>query len=207
VKSKLHVVEVVEAKESQSLRLPEHVQLSLAGIAGQAKEGLLALAVTTGLSVLHETMEWEVDRIVGPKGKHDRDRIAKRHGHTPGEVTLGARRVPISRPRVRTADDSEEIGLDSYQEFASRDLLGGLMLERMLAGVSTRRSRRVDEPVGEQVSAEARSTSKSAVSRAFVAKTRMALADLLSKDLSELELAVVVIDGIDLADVTHVVAT
>ena len=206
MKSKLHVVEVVEAKESQSLRLPEHVQLSLAGIAGQAKEGLLALAVTTGLSVLHETMEWEVDRIVGPKGKHDRDRIAKRHGHTPGEVTLGARRVPISRPRVRTADDSEEIGLDSYQEFASRDLLGGLMLERMLAGVSTRRSRRVDEPVGEQVSAEARSTSKSAVSRAFVAKTRMALADLLSKDLSELELAVVVIDGIDLADVTHVVA-
>jgi len=207
VKSKLHVVEVVEADEQAAgLELPEHVQLSLAGIAGQAKEGLLALAVDAGLAVLHETMEWEVERLVGPKGRHDRERTAKRHGHTPGEVTLGARRVPISRPRVRTADDTAEIGLDSYQEFASRDLLGGVVLERMLAGVSTRKSRRVDEPVGEQVRAEARSTSKSAVSRSFVAKTRTALAELLGRDLSDLELAVVMIDGIDLADLTHVVA-
>jgi len=206
VKSKLHVVEVVAAEEVCGPALPEHVQLSLAGIAGQAKEGLLALAVGTGLAVLHETMEWEVERIVGPKGRHDRARTAKRHGHTPGEVTLGGRRVPVSRPRVRTADDSEEIGLDSYGEFASRDLLGVVVLERMLAGVSTRRSRRVDEPVGEQVKADARSTSKSAVSRTFVASTRTALEELLGRDLSELELAVVMIDGIDLADVTHVVA-
>ncbi|HEU4726924.1 MAG TPA: IS256 family transposase [Kofleriaceae bacterium] len=207
MKSKLHVVDVVEAEEQASgLDLPEHVQLSLAGIAGQAKEGLLALAVNAGLAVLHETMEWEVERLVGLKGRHDRDRTAKRHGHTPGEVTLGARRVPISRPRVRTADDTAEIGLDSYQEFASRDLLGGVVLERMLAGVSTRKSRRADEPVGERVRVEARSTSKSAVSRSFVAKTRTALEELLGRDLSELELAVVMIDGIDLADVTHVVA-
>lgn len=207
MKSKLHVVEVVEAEEQAAgLELPEHVQLSLAGIAGQAREGLLALAVDAGLAVLHETMEWEVERLVGPKGRHDRERTAKRHGHTLGEVTLGARRVPISRPRVRTADDTAEVGLDSYQEFASRDLLGGVVLERMLAGVSTRKSRRVDEPVGEQVRAEARSTSKSAVSRSFVAKTRTALAELLGRDLSDLELAVVMIDGIDLADVTHVVA-
>jgi len=56
-------------------------------LAGQAKEGLMALAVSTGLAVLHETMEWEVERLVGPKGRHDRERRAKRHGHTPGEVT------------------------------------------------------------------------------------------------------------------------
>ncbi len=171
MKSKLHVVEVVEAEEVSGVELPEHVQLSLGEIVGQAKEGLLAPAVSTGLAVLHETMEWEVERIVGPKGRHDKDRVAKRHGHTPGEVTLGGRRVPISRPRARTADDTEEIPLESYGEFASRDLLERVVLERMLAGVSTRRSRRVDEPVGEQVKADARSTSKSAVSRAFVART------------------------------------
>ncbi|MGZ6565215.1 MAG: IS256 family transposase [Solirubrobacteraceae bacterium] len=206
MKSKLHVVEVVEAEEVSGVELPEHVQLSLGEIVGQAKEGLLALAVSTGLAVLHETMEWEVERIVGPKGRHDKDRTAKRHGHTPGEVTLGGRRVPISRPRARTADDTEEIPLESYGEFASRDLLEQVVLERMLAGVSTRRSRRVDEPVGEQVKADARSTSKSAVSRAFVARTRTALEELLGRDLSDLELAVVMIDGIELADVTHVVA-
>jgi hypothetical protein len=73
VKSKLQVVEVVEAEEAQALALPEHVQLSLGEIAGQAKEGLLTLGVSAGLAVLHETMEWEVERIVGPKGRHDRE--------------------------------------------------------------------------------------------------------------------------------------
>jgi len=206
VKGKLHLVQVAEAEEPRRVELPEHVQLSLAGIAGQAKEGLLALAVGTGLAVLHETMEWEVEQVVGPRSKHDKQRTAKRHGHTGGEVTLGGRRVAVSRPRARTADDTTEIALGSYQEFASRDLLERVVLERMLAGVSTRRSRRVAEPVGEQVETDARSTSKSAVSRTFVARTRTALEELLGRDLSDLQLAVVMIDGIDLADVTHVVA-
>ena len=120
MKSKLHLVQVAEAEEPRGVQMPDHVQLSLAGIAGQAKDGLLALAVSTGLAVLHETMEWEVDRIAGPKGRHDAERTAKRHGHTGGEVTLGGRRVAVSRPRVRTADDAAEIGLESYREFADR---------------------------------------------------------------------------------------
>ena len=76
----------------------------------------------------------------------------------------------------------------------------------MLAGVSARKARRVDEPVGKDVRAHGRSTSKSSVSRAFVAGTRTALTELLSRDLSDVELAVLFIDGIDLADTTNVVA-
>jgi putative transposase len=123
---KVHLVEVgsVEA-EAQRLALPDRVQLAMFEIAGSAKEGLLALAVGAGLAVLHECMEHEVDRVVGPKGRHDRERATKRHGHVGGEVTLGGRRVPISRPRVRSADDSAEVALASYAEFASRDLLEG----------------------------------------------------------------------------------
>jgi transposase-like protein len=186
--------------------LPEEVQLSLGEIAGQAKEGLLALAVATGLAVLHETLEWEVDRVVGPKGRHDRDRTAKRHGHTRGEVTLGGRRLPVERPRVRSADDRAEVELESYRLFASRDLLEQVVLERMLAGVSARRSGGVGEPVGARVEASARSTSKSAVSRTFVSATRAALDELLSRDLTGFDLAVVMIDGLELVGATHVVA-
>jgi putative transposase len=203
--SKLHLVEVATPKASQ-LDLPEQVQLSLAEIAGAAKEGLLALAVATGLAVLHEAMEWEVDCVVGSKGRHRPERTAKRHGHTSGEVTLGGRRVPVSRPRVRSVDDREEVALACYREFGSRDLLERVVLERMLAGVSTRRSRGVGEPVGADIEVKARSTSKSAVSRTFIARTRAALDELLSRDLSGLELAVVMIDGIELAGAMHVVA-
>ncbi len=71
---------------------------------GVAQEGLLALSVGIGLGVLTELMEEEVTEVVGPKGRHDRERQAVRHGHEAGEVTLGGRRVGIERPRVRAAD-------------------------------------------------------------------------------------------------------
>jgi putative transposase len=203
---KVHLVEAGSVAAGGARSLPEQVQLSLLEIADSAKDGLMALAVGAGLAVLHECMESEVDRVVGPKGRHDPERTAKRHGHVGGEVTLGGRRVAINRPRVRTAEDTEEVGLDCYALFGSRDLLERVVLERMLAGVSTRRSGRVAEPVGAEIEDEARSTSKSAVSRAFVGGTRAALDELLSRDLSELELAVVMIDGIELAGMTHVVA-
>jgi transposase-like protein len=208
VKSRLQPVAVASAQneERQRVALPEEVQLRLGEIAEAAKEGLLAFAAAAGLAVVHEVMEHEVSEVVGPRGRHDADRAAKRHGHTSGEVTLGGRRVPVSRPRVRTADDGAEVALASYQEFGSRDPLERVALERMLAGVSTRRSRRVAEPVGDEIEAQARSVSRSAVSRAFVGRTRAALDELLARDLSEVELAVVMIDGIELAGMTHVVA-
>src|SRR4051794_5146312 len=81
---------------------------ALGELAGAAKEGLLALSVGVGLGVLHELMEAEVDEVVGPKGKHDPGRRAVRHGHDGGEVTLGGRRVPVSRPRARSADGERE---------------------------------------------------------------------------------------------------
>jgi transposase-like protein len=207
VKKRLQPVEVASAETGDGrVALPDEVQLRLGEIADLATEGLLAFAAAAGLAVLQECMEHEVEQVVGPKGRHDTERAAKRHGHTGGEVTLGGRRVPVSRPRVRTADDGAEIALESYGEFSSRDLLERVALERMLAGVSTRRSRRVTEPVGAEIEAEARSTSRSAVSRAFVGRTRAALDELLARRLDGVELAVVMIDGIELAGATHVVA-
>jgi putative transposase len=186
--------------------LPERVREALGELAGAAKEGLLALSVGVGLGVLHELMEAEVDEVVGPKGRHDPDRSAVRHGHEGGEVTLGGRRVPVSRPRVRTADGASEVELGSYRHFAARDHLTAVVLERMLVGVSTRRYARVGEPVGSEADALARSTSKSAVSRAFVSRTREHLIELMSRPLEDLRLAVLMLDGIDLKGRCCVVA-
>jgi putative transposase len=121
-----------------------------------------------------------------------------RHGHEDGEVTLGGRRVEVQRPRVRTADGESEVQLGTYEHFADRDPLARVVLERMLAGVSTRRYRRTQEPVGEDVEIRARSTSKSAVSRTFVERTRFALGELMSRQLADLRLAVMMLDGLEL---------
>ena len=71
--SKLQVVEAASAEEAAALLgLPEQIQLSLGEIVGDVREGLLALSVRVGLAVLQETMECEVDRVVGPKGRRPR---------------------------------------------------------------------------------------------------------------------------------------
>ena len=186
--------------------LPGRVQEALGELVGAAKEGLLALSVGVGLGVLAELMEEEVDEVVGPKGRHDPKRTAVRHGHEGGEVTLGGRRLAVERPRVRSADGRSELPLATYAHFAERDPISRVVLQQMLAGVSTRRYRRTQEPVGEAVEADARSTSKSAVSREFVARTREHLEALMQRRLDDVRLAVLMIDGIDLKGRTNVVA-
>ena len=121
-------------------------------------------------------------------------------------MTLGGRRVEVERPRVRTADGESEVELATYQHFADRDPLARVVLERMLAGVSTRRYRRTQEPVGEEIETRARSTSKSAVSRAFVERTREALGELMSRQLADLRLAVMMLDGLELKGRMMIVA-
>ena len=187
-------------------QLPEHVTLAIAKLAGAAREGLLALAVGTGLQVLEVMLAEDVARLVGPKGRHNPGRAAVRHGSEPGQVTLGGRRVRIRRPRVRTADGSGEVAVPTYQAFAATDLLDGLALERMLATLSTRRYRTGLEPVGAEVERAAAGTSKSAVSRRFVARTEHALAELLAQDLTGLDLIALMVDGIRVADRCCVVA-
>jgi putative transposase len=188
------------------LELPEQATVAVAELAGAAREGLLALAVGTGLQVLEVMLAADVARLVGPKGRHNPDRTAVRHGSEPGQVTLGGRRVRVRRPRVRAADGSRELPVPTYQAFASTDLLGQLALERMLAKLSTRRYPAGLEPVGAGVESTAVGTSKSAISRRFVAATEHALAELLAADLSELELVALLVDGIRVAEHCCVVA-
>ncbi len=182
--------------------LPEQITIALREVAGAAKEGLLAFSVGIGLAVLDELFEAEVVRLAGAKGKHDVDRRAYRHGHEPRQVTLGGRRVQVNKPRVRSVGD-EEIELRTFRTFATRDLLTEAALGRMLAGLSTRRYSAGLEPVGK---VEARATSKSAISHRFIQGTEQKLAELFGRDLSQLDLVAIFIDGVEIAEHCVVVA-
>ena len=197
------VVTTIEATESP---LPPQVQEALGELVGAAREGLLALSVGVGLGVVHELMELEVTEVVGPKGRHNPERAAKRHGHEDGSMTLGGRRVPVRRPRVRSADDEHELPVKTYEYYADRDPLTKAVMDRMLAGVSTRRFAGVGEPVGEEIERAASATSKTSVSELFVERTATALEELMSRRLDDVRLAVMMLDGMEIADATHVVA-
>jgi len=198
--------EVVTALEASESPLPPQIQEALGELVGAAKEGLLALSVGVGLGVVHELMELEVTEVVGPKGKWNPDRTAKRHGHENGSMTLGGRRVQVARPRMRSGDDEHELPLQTYEYFAHRDPLTRVVMDRVLAGVSMRKFAGVGEPVGQELEHSSSSTGKTAVSEMFVERTRTALSELMSRRLEDVRLAVMMLDGLEVAERTHVVA-
>lgn len=199
-------VQIVTQDQGVGVRgLPPEVSLALADVAGVAREGLLAMSVAAGMAVMQAMLEAEVTAVTGPKGRHNPERVAVRHGTGKGSVTLGGRRVEVSRPRARTVD-GHEVPLEAYAQFAAPDLLGQVVLERMLAGVATRRHARIAEPLGKDVLEGARSTGRSAVSRQFVKQTETALAELLARDLSEQDIKVLMLDGEHMAGRCVIVA-
>jgi putative transposase len=185
-------------------RLSGEARLSLGELVGSMREGMLAFCCTAGLAIARQLMEEEMAERLGPRGHHDPERVATRNGTAPGSVVLGGRSVPIRRPRA--SGTGGEVHLDSYEVFSSTDLMTEIAVERMLAGVATRRHGLVADPIGQELEAEARGDSSAAVSRRFVSATAARLGELLGRDLSDLDVAVLMIDGIVFAACCCVVA-
>ena len=187
------------------VELPAEVALALADVGAVAREGLLAMSMAAGMAVMQAMFDAEIAAACGPRGRHDPDRSAWRHGRDNGSVVLGGRRVPVRRPRARTTD-GHEVPLPAYRLFAAEDQLSAVVMERMLAGLATRRHTAAAEPVGADIEESASATSRSAISRRFVAQTKTALAELLARDLSTLDIKVLMIDGEHIAEHCCVVA-
>jgi putative transposase len=186
--------------ESQAMR---QVMLPVVGLLAMLKGTLFELVVGTGLDVLLALLEEEREQLCGARYRHNAERDASRAGYAPGELVLGGRRVTVKRPRARSKDGAE-LALPSWERFAQEDPLTARALEQMVLGISTRKYARSLEPMPPQV--KSRGTSKSAVSRRFVAATAKQLSDWVDRSLAELKLAALMIDGIVCGEHTVLVA-
>lgn len=163
------------------------------GLGAIVRRDLRAFVVDAGLAAVAELLEQERTAICGPRHARQKGRRAYRAGHARGELVMGGRRVSTSRPRARSVD-GDELELPSWSFFAEEDPLTERALEQMLVGVSTRKYARSLEPTGPGV--KTRGTSKSAVSRRFVAKTEAQMEDWLKRDLSQISMVTLMIDGV-----------
>jgi transposase-like protein len=176
--------------------------LPLVDLLVDTKTELLELALRSGMRVFTTMLEEDRTALCGPRYAHEPDRPASRAGTTPSEVVLGGRKVTIQRPRVRTA--TGEVALPTFQTMAATDPLDRRVVEQMLVGVATRQYARSLEPLSPEM--ESRGTSKSAVSRRFVARTTAQLAAWQSAPLDALDLVALLIDGVHLGDHCLIVA-
>ena len=172
--------------------------------AARMHEGLLAAAVAVGLEVFDQLLAADVAAVAGVKGRHNPGRSAVRHGTDSAKVPMGGRMVEVRKPRVRTADGTAEVTLETWAAVASRDLLCEHTVAAMLAGVSTRGYATVLEPAGRAVTEAASSTSRSAVSRRFITATKARLSEFRSRTLGDRRWLVVYIDGFGFGDETLV---
>jgi transposase-like protein len=167
------------------------------------RRDLREFVIAAGAAALAAVLEEERTQAVGPRYKHMPARTARRAGSVQGELVMGGRRVQVRRPRARTLD-GDEIQLPSWSAFSVHDPLEERAVNQMLVGVSTRRYGRSLEPLAAPL--PSRGTSKSAVSRRFVAATQKQMDKWLGRDLSQLEVVALMIDGIVIADHVMLVA-
>lgn len=178
------------ARKKQGKEAEPVAQLTLADL---IRADLREFVIAAGTAALGAVLEHERAQLVGPRYAHVAGRSAYRAGTTPGELVLGGRRVQARRPRVRTLE-GREVTLPSWAAFAAEDPLHERAVEQMLVGVSTRSYARSLERVPDELAT--RGTSRSAVSRRFVAATEKQMAEWLGRDLSAIDLVVLMVDGV-----------
>lgn len=197
MKRKSRTVDRLRQAAPQSQR-----HLPLVDLLVDTRAELMELAVASGLKVLQQMLEDDRTAACGPRYQHQPDRQASRAGTVASEVVLGGRKVQMRRPRVRAG--GAEVALPTFAAFADTDPLNRRVVEQMLVGVATRQYGRSLESTGPAI--RTRGTSKSAVSRRFVAKTAAQLTTWQSTALETLDLVALLVDGVHVADHCIVVA-
>jgi putative transposase len=167
---------------------------------GMVREALYDTVIGAGLACVDEVLETERVALCGERYEHLADRQALRAGHVASSLVLGGRRVAVQRPRARSVA-GRELRLPSWREWSARDPLEQRAVEQMVLGVSTRGYARSLEPLPEAVAV--RGVSKSAVSERFVYGTERKLAELMSRELRQLRVVALLIDGVHFGE--HVV--
>ena len=176
--------------------------LPLVDLLVDTRTELFELAMRAGLKVFTTMLEEDRTALCGPRYAHEPDRLASRAGTVRSEVMLGGRKVAIQQPRVHTADG--EVALPTFQTMAHRDPLDRRVVEQMRVGVATRQYARSLEPITADL--ESRGTSKSAVSRRFVAKTQAQLETWQAAPLEALDLVGLLLDGVHVGEHCVIVA-
>ena len=147
---------VKHAKKTDHLQLVEQAQtatvqipLPLLGAFANIERSFFDLCIDAGQQVLATMMEQDREDLCGPCWKRDPDRKAGRAGTTQSEVTLGGRRIEMTRPRVRSRE-GQELRLPSFAFAAGRDPLDRRALEAVACGVSNRKYARSLDPLPEE---------------------------------------------------------
>ena len=135
-------------------------------------------------------MEAEVEQIVGRRSKRNQERGAYRWGTEAGFCVIDGQRVPIARPRIRNRQNNKEIPLGSYELFQRASLIEETVWHKIMHGLTMRSYKEVVQQF-----ADAYGLEKSTTSDHFIEASRRKLEQLMKRSLTDIPLAVLIVDG------------
>lgn len=190
------------AKKKTRSKAPSRESQRTLHLAAVMRRTLFTFVIQEGMRALDQMLEAERTALCGPAHSKGDPDDPVRWGHVDGRLVMGGQRVVVRKPRVRQS--GKEVTLPTWAEFADHDPLDARTMEQMVIGISTRNyARSIDELPDEL---DAHGTSKSAASRRFVGRTKAHLDAWLNRDLSELSIVAIMLDGLHIADHSVVIA-
>jgi len=180
---------------------PGNIQLivPLADIAERLRNGVDQMLFEAELELLQLIMEDEVSWLTGARYQHRDGRSTERWGTARGSVIVHGQKVPLQRPRIRGGHGDVKLG--SYELFRRDDEMQRQVWSRVMRGLTMRG---YDPAMRE--GGRAFGLSKSAISDRFVLASTEQVQQLLKRDLSKLNLYVLMVDGVEYCSEHFVVA-
>ncbi len=175
------------------------MMLPVAEMVGWLRKGVGELVRQAGLQLMDLLMQEEVRGLVGERSQRQAERTANRWGSERGYCVVMGQKVPVERPRVRTADDKEvrlgttddkEVRLGSYEMFHRGEPLTETVWEKLMLGLSTRKYGQAIRQFTEAYGLE-----KSAVSEHFIEASRTKLKEMMERRLDTTRLCALLVDA------------
>jgi transposase-like protein len=140
-------------------------------------------------------MNTEIAELAGKRNERNPDRDCVRWGHQDGSVFLLEQRVPVKKPRVRTAGVGSEVELETYAALNDRQFLTEQAAAKLLSGLSTRNLGKTLEPM-----LRGRGIGRQTISQRGIDEMSKQLEEFQSRSLAGVDILVVFADGIHLGD-------
>ena len=165
---------------------------------GQGQWAIEDLLGSVSRQFIEQLLVLSVQTVAGAKHPSHQSGAIRWHGAQSGVVNLGHSKLQVKRPRLR--DGVGEVAVPAYAALAKDGDLSRRIADILVCNVSTRKYTRVVHRCTDELG-----ISKSAVSRHFVKQSAQALAKLMSRSFSDVDLVAIYVDGIIVAK-HHIIA-
>ena len=189
---------VAQLSEQPLFATNPEAALPLLSMIGQAQLSIDALLGQLSRSFLEQLLVLSEQSVAGAKHPGRQTGEVRWHGAQGGVVALGHSKLQLKRPRLRSAKG--EVEVPAYAALARDGELSRRIADILVCNVSTRKYARVVHRCADELG-----ISKSAVSRQFVKQSAQAWAQLMGRDLSQIDFVAMYVDGVIVAR-HHIIA-